>query len=74
MGFNKLFYYNPSKDGYEFILPPHLLNEDTGFGAGQFPKFKEDVCSRNGTKKVLLPTAETVLVNLYRNDFKRRFA
>ena len=31
------------KDGYEFILPPHMLNYDCGFGAGQFPKFAEDV-------------------------------
>ena len=31
------------KDGYTFILPPHLLNEASGFGAGQFPKFREDV-------------------------------
>lgn len=58
------------KDGYEFILPPHLLNEDTGFGAGQFPKFKEDVFWLEGMepKRFLLPTAETVLVNLYRNE------
>ncbi|HHT66856.1 MAG TPA: serine--tRNA ligase [Erysipelotrichaceae bacterium] len=58
------------KDGYEFILPPHLLNEETGFGAGQFPKFKEDVFWLEGMepKRFLLPTAETVLVNLYRNE------
>ena len=31
------------KDGFEFILPPHLLNYESGFTAGQFPKFEEDV-------------------------------
>ena len=58
------------KDGYEFILPPHLLNEESGFVAGQFPKFKEDVFWLEGTdpKRFLLPTAETALVNLYRNE------
>ena len=58
------------KDGYTFILPPHLLNEDSGFGAGQFPKFREDVFWLDGMepKRFLLPTAETALVNLYRNE------
>ena len=58
------------KDGYEFILPPHLLNEQSGFGAGQFPKFREDVFWLDGLepKRFLLPTAETALVNLYRDE------
>ena len=58
------------KDGYRFILPPHLLNEASGYGAGQFPKFKEDVFVPNGLDpmRFLLPTAETALVNLYRNE------
>ena len=58
------------KDGYDFVLPPHLLNEDSGYGAGQFPKFKEDVFWLEGLepKRFLLPTAETALVNIYRNE------
>ena len=58
------------KDGYTFILPPHLLNEDSGFGAGQFPKFREDVFWLEGLepKRFLLPTAETALVNIHRNE------
>ena len=58
------------KDGYTFILPPHLLNEQSGYVAGQFPKFKEDVFWLEGLepKRFLLPTAETALVNLYRNE------
>ncbi len=57
-------------DGYEFILPPHLLNEQSGFGAGQFPKFREDVFWLEGLepKRFLLPTAETALVNYYRDE------
>ena len=30
-------------DGYEFILPPHQLGYNCGFGAGQFPKFSDEV-------------------------------
>lgn len=60
-------------DGYEFILPPHQLGYNCGFGAGQFPKFKDEVywvVDENGDadKKFLLPTAETALVNLYSNE------
>ena len=58
------------KDGFTFILPPHLLNYESGFTAGQFPKFEEDVFEIEGTdpKKFILPTAETALVNYYRNE------
>ena len=31
------------KDGYEFILPPHILIYQCGYTAGQFPKFEDDV-------------------------------
>jgi seryl-tRNA synthetase len=56
--------------GYTFILPPHMLNEESGFTAGQFPKFKNEVFWVNGTNpaKFMLPTAETALVNIYRNE------
>ena len=58
------------KDGYEFILPPHLLNEKSGYVAGQFPKFREDVFWLDGLepKRFILPTAETALVNLHRDE------
>jgi seryl-tRNA synthetase len=64
------FIANHLADGYEMILPPHILNEDSGYTAGQFPKFKEDVFWLEGMepKKFILPTAETALVNLHRNE------
>ncbi len=57
-------------DGYKFTLPPHILNEESGYTAGQFPKFKQDVFWLEGTepKKFILPTAETALVNIHRNE------
>ncbi len=61
-----------AKDGYTFILPPHMLNYECGLGAGQFPKFEDDVYrvdTADGTaKRFMLPTAETALVNLYRGE------
>ena len=58
------------KDGYEFILPPHILNYESGYVAGQFPKFIDDVFSLKDVEpaKFILPTAETALVNLHRNE------
>lgn len=58
------------KDGYEFILPPHILNYESGYTAGQFPKFKDDVFRIEGSEKgqFMLPTAETPLANFYRDE------
>ncbi len=61
-------------DGYEFVLLPHMLNYECGLGAGQFPKFSDDVYwidSKSETSKFLLPTAETALVNIYRNEIMK---
>lgn len=58
------------KDGYEMIMPPHLLNYESGLTAGQFPKFEGDVFWLEGMspRRFLLPTAETALVNLHRDE------
>ena len=58
------------KDGYEFMLMPHILNYESGLTAGQFPKFKDDVfwLEKEEPKKFILPTAETALVNIHRNE------
>ena len=61
------------KDGYELILPPHILTYESGYAAGQFPKFEEDVflLEQSGSKsyrQFLLPTAETALINLHRDE------
>ena len=71
-------------DGYQMMLPPHILTYDCGFTAGQFPKFKEDVyrvSTGDDSFHFLLPTAETALINLYRGEIldekdlpKRMFA
>lgn len=62
-------------DGFELILPPHMLKYECGFTAGQFPKYvDEDYWIANPTstdKKFLLPTAETALVNLHRDEILR---
>ena len=56
--------------GYSFMLPPYMLTYDCGVTAGQFPKFEDDVYQLANAegKKFMLPTAETALVNLYRDE------
>lgn len=59
------------KDGYEFMLPPHILTYQSGFTAGQFPKFIDDVFKleeEKGYMQFLLPTAETALINFHRDE------
>jgi len=61
------------KDGYEFILPPHILNYECGYTAGQFPKFTEDVfhlkpSGQEETAQFLLPTSETALASFHRDE------
>ena len=60
-------------NNYKFIMPPHLLNYESGYAAGQFPKFEEDVFFTNFDKdkkktKFLLPTSETALINMHRSE------
>ncbi len=58
--------------GYEFVLPPHLLLPECGYTAGQFPKFEGDVFAlqqqAGQERRFLVPTAETALVNLHRDE------
>lgn len=57
------------KDGYEFILPPHMLTWQCGYTAGQFPKFEDDVFRiEGGEGQFILPTAETALANFHRDE------
>ncbi|MGI5438825.1 serine--tRNA ligase [Streptomyces shenzhenensis] len=60
------------RDGYEFVLPPHILTYEAGYTAGQFPKFADDVFvleqGDTGSERFLLPTSETALVNLHRDE------
>ena len=61
------------QDGYEFILPPYQLGYNCGFGAGQFPKFSDEVywldCDEDKKRnRFMLPTAETALVNMYAGE------
>ena len=53
---------------YTEVFVPMLVNEDSMFGTGQFPKFRGEYYSLERDGLSLIPTAEVPLVNLYRNE------
>ena len=60
-------------DGYDFILPPHMLEYKCGETAGQFPKFADEVFKianhpTEGGTFYMLPTAEAALASVYRDE------
>ena len=59
-------------DGYELLFVPHMLGYEAGLTAGQFPKFEDDVfwlhTSEDSQRRFMLPTAETALVSLHRDE------
>jgi len=59
------------KDSYEMIIPPHIVNSDAAYAAGQLPKFKDDVYWVN-EEQCLIPTAETSLTNIYRDEVLKK--
>ncbi len=70
-GLLNLFVETHLAAGYSFALPPHILNYECGYAAGQFPKFKDDVfllAGEEGKTQFLLPTAETALISLHRDE------
>lgn len=53
--------------GYAEMIPPFLVNEDSGFGTGQLPD-KEGQMYHDATDNLyLIPTAEVPLTNVYRD-------
>lgn len=54
--------------GYTEVNVPYLVNADSMFGTGQFPKFEEDVFGMKGDKALwLIPTAEIPVTNIVRD-------
>lgn len=57
-----------AKEGYTEMITPYMVNHDSMYGTGQYPKFKEDTFELTDTDYVLIPTAEVPLTNYYRNE------
>ncbi|MCB9356084.1 MAG: serine--tRNA ligase [Lewinellaceae bacterium] len=56
------------KAGYEEILPPHLVNEDTARGTGQLPDKEAQMYKCDLDNLYLIPTAEVPVTNILRDE------
>lgn len=55
------------KAGYEEVMPPLMVNADSGYGTGQLPDKDGQMYYVNEDKLYLIPTAEVPVTNLYRD-------
>ncbi len=55
------------KAGYREILPPLMVNEESGFGTGQLPDKEGQMYHINTENYYLIPTAEVPVTNIYRD-------
>lgn len=55
------------KAGYLEIMPPILVNEDSGFGTGQLPDKEGQMYHATIDNFYLIPTAEVPVTNIYRD-------
>lgn len=53
--------------GYTEILPPLMINADSGFGTGQLPDKEEQMYHILSDDFYLIPTAEVPVTNIYRD-------
>ena len=53
--------------GYEEVMPPHLVNEASGFGTGQLPDKEGQMYHATEDNLYIIPTAEVPVTNIFRD-------
>ncbi|MBS4762043.1 serine--tRNA ligase [Carnobacteriaceae bacterium zg-ZUI252] len=67
--YNYMLDMHVEEQGYTEMVTPYIVNANSMFGTGQFPKFKEDVFQLTDERDLtLIPTAEVPLTNYYANE------
>ena len=66
--YNFMLDVQTEEHGYTEMITPYIVNDDSMFATGQFPKFKEDVYQLREENLTLIPTAEVPLTNYYRDE------
>ncbi|HLN20446.1 MAG TPA: serine--tRNA ligase [Bacteroidales bacterium] len=56
-----------AKAGYTEVMPPIMVNEDSGFGTGQLPDKEGQMYHAGLDNFYLIPTAEVPVTNIYRD-------
>ena len=57
-----------NQHGYQEVLPPFIVNEESMTNTGQLPKFEEDLFKLAGWPYFLVPTAEVPVTNIHKNE------
>lgn len=55
------------KAGYEEVIPPHVVNEASGYGTGQLPDKEGQMYHMQVDDLYMIPTAEVPVTNLFRD-------
>ncbi len=66
--YNFMLDVQTKEHGYTEVITPYIVNDESMFATGQFPKFKEDVYELENENLTLIPTAEVPLTNFYRDE------
>ena len=66
--YNFMLDVQTEEHGYTEMITPYVVNDESMFATGQFPKFKEDVYQLREENLTLIPTAEVPLTNYYRDE------
>jgi seryl-tRNA synthetase len=53
--------------GYDEVLPPLMVNEDSAYGTGQLPDKEGQMYHMQADNLYMIPTAEVPVTNIYRN-------
>ena len=64
----QFFLNEGNKAGYNELLVPHLVNEDSGYGTGQLPDKEGQMYHVVNDDLYLIPTAEVPITNVYRGS------
>lgn len=56
-----------TKAGYREVMPPVVVNEDSGFGTGQLPDKEGQMYHVTADNFYMIPTAEVPVTNIYRD-------
>lgn len=61
------FLDNATAQGYIETMPPHVINEASGYGTGQLPDKEGQMYHATVDDLYLIPTAEVPITNIYRD-------
>lgn len=66
--YNFMLDVHVEEHGYTEMITPFMVNDESMYTTGQFPKFKEDVYEIENENLTMIPTAEVPLTNFHRDE------